>query len=122
MKAAILEKCPSEQFNGHAGHDLDRLDKTYVNLYHGKKYAFDNPFRAEEIHIVNLNPRIVEERKDLILKHERANPIDQLNRYPRNTKGKPWEGIYAFEVNSFASVLTKAQQDIARLKKLIFHG
>jgi hypothetical protein len=122
MKAAILEKSPSEQFNGHAGHDLDHLDKMYVNLYRGKKYAFDSPFRAEETHIVNLNPRIVEERKDLILKHKRATPMDQLHRYPRGSKGKPLEGIYAFEANSFAADLTKAQQDIARLKELIFHG
>jgi hypothetical protein len=122
LKAAILEKFPNEQFRSQAGHDLDHLHKRYVNLYPGKKYAFDIPFRAEEKHIVNLDPRIVEELKVLILKHERANPIDQLHRYPRNIKGKPWEGIYVFEANSFATVLTKAQQDIARLEKLIFHG
>jgi hypothetical protein len=48
--------------------------------------------------------------------------MDQLHRYPRGSKGKPLEGIYAFEANSFAADLTKAQQDIARLKELIFHG
>ncbi len=122
MKAAILEKFPNEQFKRHAGHNLDHLDKRYVNLYPGKKYAFDIHFRAEEKHIVNLDPRIVEEHKVLILKHKSANPIDQLHRYPRNTEGKPWDGIYAFEANSFAAVLTKLQQDIARLKEMIFHG
>jgi hypothetical protein len=122
LKAAILEKSPNEQFKGRAGHDLDRLHKRYVSLYRGKKYAFDIPFRAEETHIVNFDPRIVEELKVLILKHKCANPIDQLHRYPRCPKGKPWEGIYAFEANSFAADLTKAQQDIARLKELIFHG
>ncbi len=122
LKAAILEKVPNEQFGGKVGHDLEELGKRYANLYPGKKFSFEIPFRTEETDLVNPDPIVVEELKRSIAEHKRATPADQLNRYPRDIEGKPWDGIYAFEPNSFAAVITKAQQDVARLKELIFHG
>lgn len=122
LKAAILEKAPNEQVSGTVGHDLDHLGKRYAKLYPGKKHAFEMPFGDEEVDLVDPDPRIVEELKLLIAEHKRAIPADQLHRYPRDTDGNPWEGIYAFEASSFATVIAKVQQDIARLKKLIFYG
>jgi len=122
MKAAILEKAPNEQFSGNVGHDLDHLGKRYANLYPGKKHAFDIPFRDEEIVLVNPDPRIIEELKLRIAEHKRATPADQLHRYPRDIDGNPWEGFYSFEASSFTTTIAKVQQDIARLKGLIFNG
>jgi hypothetical protein len=122
LKAAILEKVPDEQFGGKAGHDLELLGKRYVNLYPGKKFTFEFPFRTEEIDLVDPDPRVVKELKIFIAVHKRAAPADQLNRYPRDTEGKPWNGIYAFEPNSFSAVIVKARQDVTRLKELIFNG
>ena len=122
LKAAILEKVPTEQFGGNAGHDLEHLHKRYANLYPGKKYAFEAPFRDEEVALVNPDPRILEELKLQIVKHKRATPTDQLCRYPRNIEGNPWEGIFSFEASSFAGVIAKVQEDISRLKELIFNG
>lgn len=122
LKAAILEKSPNEQFSGNVGHDLDHLGKRYLNLYPGKKHAFEVPFRDEEIDLVNPDPLILEELKILIAEHKRATPTDQLYRYPRDTEGRLWKGIYAFEASSFATVIRKSRQDIARLMELIFRG
>lgn len=93
LKAAILEKTPTEQFGGNADHD-EHLHKRYTNLYPGKKYAFENPFRDEEVVLVNPDPSILEELRIQIAKHKRATPTDQLCRYPRNIEGNSWEGIF----------------------------
>jgi hypothetical protein len=122
LKAAILEEVPTEQFGGNAGHDLEHLHKRYTNLYPGKSYAFEPPFRDEEFVLVNPDPRILKELRLQIAKHKRAMPTDQLCRYPRNIEGSPWEGIFSFEASSFAGVITKVQEDISRLKELIFNG
>lgn len=120
LKAAILERVPNEQFGGTKGHDLEHLGKRYMNIYSAKKYAFDIPFRYEEILLVDPDPRIVEELKLEIAELKRANPPDQLNRYPHDIKGNTWQGCYSFEASSFAITIAKMQQDIARLQTLIF--
>lgn len=121
LKAAILEKVPDEQFGGKVGHDLELLYKRYTNLYPGKKFAFEIPFGTEETELVTPDPSVMEELNLFIAEYKRATPADQLNRYPRDIEGKPWVGIYAFEPNMFTIVIEKAQQDVARLKELIFH-
>jgi hypothetical protein len=120
LKAAILKKSSKEKLSGNIGHDLDHLSNRYANLYPGKKYKFEIPFRNEEINLDPEDPLIVDELIPLMTKHKRATPTDQLHRYPRNTEGKPWEGIFAFEASSFAIDIANVQRDIARLKELIF--
>jgi hypothetical protein len=120
LKAAILEKVPEEKFCGKSGHDLESLGKRYANLYRSKKFAFKVPFGTEETN-PDQDPCVIEKIEQFMSKHKRDNPADQLNRYPRNIEGEPWDGIYAFEPNSFATVIAKAQQDVARLKGLIFN-
>ena len=122
LKAAVLEKVPGEQFGGRLGHDLELLGKRYAKLYPGKKFEFEIPFRTEETILVEPDPRVVEDLKLFIAEHKHATPADQLNRYPQNIKGKPWDGIYAFEPYSFVNDISKVQDDIARLKALIFQG
>jgi hypothetical protein len=122
LKAAIREKAPDEKFGGKAGHDLESLGKRYANLYPGKKFEFEIPFRTEDVDLVEPDPRVVDELKTFIAEHKKATPPDQLNRYPRDTEGNPWNGIYSFEPNTFLPVITKAQHDVARLKQLIFNG
>ena len=122
LKAAILEKVSDEQFKGNSGHDLEQLSKRYTNLYPGKKLAFEIPFRTEEADLVDPDPRVVEELKTFITEHKNATPADQINRYPCDTEGRTWNGIYAFEPTTFSSVITKVQQDVTRLKELIFNG
>lgn len=122
LKAAILEKAPNEQFGGTVGHNLEHLGKRYANLCSGKKYAFDIPFRDEEILLVDPDPRVVEELKIAIAEHNRATPTDQLHRYPRDIQGNAWEGFYSFDATSFAPVISRVQEDISRLRKLIFIG
>jgi len=122
LKAAILERAPTEQFSGNLGHNLQHLSRRYANLYPAKKFDLDIPFHAEEIDFASLDPAIAEELKTFIAEHERDTPIDQIHRYPRDTEGNPWEGIFAFEANSFSLVVVKVQQDIGRISALIWHG
>jgi len=121
FKAAILEKAPNEKFKGNIGHELDDLGKRYSNLYPGKKYIFEIPFRYEDMNLVDPDPGIVEKLQLLADEQKRNTPLSQLYRYPRNTTGNPWGGIYAFEASSFTRELAKIEQDIKRLKELIFN-
>jgi hypothetical protein len=102
LKAAILEKVPDEQFAGKAGHDLESIGKRYTNLYPGKKFEFEIPFRTEEVDIVEAYPCVVDELKTFLAEYKKATPPDQLNRYPKDTEGNSWNGIYAFEPNTFS--------------------
>jgi len=120
LKAAILEKMPSEQFGGRAGHDLEHLYGKYTDLYPEKEHAFEIPFKTEELDFASLDPRIAEEFKAFIAESKRTTPVDQLHRYPRDMKGQPWEGIFSFEPNSFLQVISQVHDDIARLKKMLF--
>lgn len=120
LKAAILEKAPTEQFSGNVGHDLERLHKRYANLYPGKKYAFEAPFRTEELVLGDPDPHIIEDLKRRLAEHKRATPADQLHRYPRDSAGNLWEGFYSFEASSFAGEIGQVQKDILRLKDIIF--
>lgn len=122
FKSAILEKTPDEKFGGKAGHDLEMLGKRYANLYPGKKFKFEIPFGTEETELVEPDPRVIDELKKFIAEHKKATPPDQIGRYPRDTEGNPWNGIYAFEPSTFLDVIKKTRQDIAQLKKLIFNG
>ncbi|MBU2213725.1 hypothetical protein KJ996_03760 [Patescibacteria group bacterium] len=121
LKAAILEKVPTHQFGGKAGHDLELLGKKYEKLYPRKQFTFEIPFRTEEIALVNPDPRVIEELNLKITEHKRTNPTDQLYRYPRDIAGKKWVGFYAFEPKLFAANIAKVQRDVNRVKELIFH-
>ncbi|MBN8476123.1 hypothetical protein [Sulfuritalea sp.] len=122
LKAAILEKAPEERFGGRAGHDIEYLYKRYKNLFPGAEYVIEVPFRKRGIDSSGLNLPITEELRDSVNAHERATPTDQLHRYPRNMEGQPWQGIYAFEPNSFSLTISQVQEDISRLRESIFLG
>lgn len=122
LKAAILEKRPGEKFLGRAGQDLDHLHRKYANLYSAKKYALEVPFRADEAVLVNPDPQVLEELRLHVAEYKKVTPFDQVHRYPRDIEGKAWEGIFAFEASSFAGVISGVQDDISRLKGLIFCG
>lgn len=122
FKAAILEKAPTHQFGGKAGHDLELLGKKYEKLYPGTQFTFDIPFRTEEIDLADTDPSVIEELKiKKIAEHKRTTPTDQLYRYPRGTGGKQWSDIYAFEPKLFTADMARVRRDVNRLKELIFH-
>lgn len=121
LKAAILQKDPTAQFNGKSGHNLYHLSRRYADLYPEENFSFDVPFRAEEIDFGSLDPGIAEELKAFIAERERDTPADQVYRYPRDTNGNPWKTVFAFEASAFSVVISKAQLDIARLKESIWN-
>ena len=71
LKAAILQKVPTEQFSGNTGHNLEHLSKRYANLFPGKAWALDLPFRHHPPELDGLDPRIAEELKTIIREQQR---------------------------------------------------
>lgn len=121
LKAAILKKDPTERFRGKDGHNLHHLSRSYADLYPENNFSFDVPFRADEIDFGSLDPGIAEELKAFITKHECDTPVNQVYRYPIDINGNPWKTTFAFEASAFSVVISKAQLDIARLKKSIWN-
>jgi hypothetical protein len=122
LKAAILHKVPTEQFSGSSDHNLEHLSKRYANLYPGKTWALDLPFRRHEPALDDLDPRVAEELKTFIRERGKAMPEDQLHRYPTDIQGQPWDGLFGFEPNSFRRDIARIKSDFERLKSEIQHG
>ncbi len=97
-----MRKAPGEKF----GHDLEALYNRYKSLYPAKRYQFDMGFTRN---YAGLSSNQIEEAR------RAAPPIDQLFRYPRDKKGNPWPGLYAFEANSFGVELREIRKSFERL-------
>ena len=122
LKAAILQKVPTEQFSGNTGHNLEHLSKRYANLFPGKAWALDLPFRRHPADLDGLDPRIAEELKTFVREREKAVPEDQLHRYPTNIQGQPWDVLLGFEPNSFRLESARIKCEFKRLKNELQHG
>lgn len=122
LKGAILHKEPVEQFSGNTGHNLDHLSKRYTNLFPGKKWELDLPFRRDATDLNGLDPRIVEELKTSLLVREKAIPADQFLRYPTDIDGQPWDRLSGFEANSFLREIARIKCEFERLKRGIQSG
>ena len=107
LKAAVLEKAPTEKLN----HNIEHYGRRYRNLYPGGKYSFEIPFKTE---YVGFEPTEVEKLK----KSEPAK--DQINRYPTDRNGNEWNGVFAFDPVSFILIIDSLKDDFKRLKAEIF--
>ena len=110
LKAAILQRSPGEQFSGSRGHNLDHLYQRYANLYPGKAYTLDLPFKRQEPDIEGLDSRLAEELLAFIQQQEKAMPHDQMHRYPTDVNGHSWKTLLGFEPHSFRLVSSRSSQ------------
>ena len=108
LKGAILKRSPSAALNTHALRDLQ---STYNKLYTEDRFRWELPFKTEYL---GFTAREVK----AMLKKER--PLDQMYRYPSDSKGNPWRGIIGFEAKDFLSKLENIKEDFGRLEKQIF--
>jgi hypothetical protein len=108
LKGAILKRSPSAALNTHV---LRELQRTYNELYPEDQFRWELPFRIEYLGFT------AQEVKTM-LKRER--PLDQMYRYPSDSKGNPWRGIIGFEAKDFLSKLENIKEDFCRLEKQIF--
>lgn len=107
LKAAVLQKAPSEKLN----HNIEHYGKRYRKLYPGKIFNFEIPFKTE---YVGFEPPEIEKLKS-------SEPAkDQMHRYPTDRKGKEWSGVFAFDPVSFLSIIEGLNDDFKRLKGEIF--
>jgi hypothetical protein len=120
LKAAILNESANEQFGGKAGHNLENLGERYAALYPSSEFAFEIPFRTGKIDFGNLDTRVAAEFQAVVAGLNQLACPDQVHRYPRDTRGNPWQGPCALEASSFVRVISGVEEDIARLKRLIF--
>jgi hypothetical protein len=108
LKGAILKRSSSAALNTHILRDLH---STYSQLYPEDKFRWTIPFRTEYL---GFTAQEVEK----LLKRER--PLDQMYRYPSDSKGNPWRGIIGFEAKVFLGKLENIREDLWRLEKHIF--
>jgi hypothetical protein len=122
LKAAILQKSPSEQFGGRSGHDLAQLSKRYSNLHHGKDMSFHIPFARELPDAHGLDPQVAKELIAYVREQDKKMPQDQLHRYPTSVNGETWNAALGFEPNSFRITIQQLQHDFADIKPRVQAG
>ena len=108
LKGAILKRSPSAALNTHVLRDLQ---STYNELYPEDRFRWELPFKTEYL-------GFTAQEVETLLKRER--PLDQMYRYPSDTKGNPWRGIIGFEAKDFLRKLENIKEDFCRLEKQIF--
>ena len=118
LKGAILQKASSEKFSGRNGHDLGHLYSRYTNLYPGKAYAIEFPFKREVPDIEGMDPQLelADELLALSQQLEKTMPEDQMHRYPSDRNSKPWKALLGFEPHSFMPVLKKLKADFIQIR------
>ena len=113
LKAAILQKVPTELFRGH---DLDDLYRRYSNLYPKKEMQFQIPFKREMPDTSALESQMAKELLEYITQHNKLMPEDQLHRYPINLAGEAWKASLGFEPYSFSEMLRNLRSELDAIK------
>jgi hypothetical protein len=115
FKGGILKQAPNEQFGGRSGHDLDVLSRRFFKLNPKKEFQFEVPFRREAAEPVGeLTPEDIAELKAYAAEYKLKVPEDQRHRYPMDTEGNAWEGVFGFEPNSFVCTIRELNEIYAR--------
>lgn len=109
LKAAILQKSPSENLYSH---NIEHLEKQYRSLYPGKKYDFDVPF-SKTVYLGLEPPEIPKQKTS-------KSALNQAYRYPVDNKGKEWHTIFSFDPVSFLPIIDRLRADFKRLQSEIF--
>ena len=107
LKDAILERESNAKIGDHR---IDFLSEKYKQLYPEPAFEFEVPFRTEY-------PSIPEAEIQALKKKEPVPSI--LFRYPVRKPGVEWEGIHAFEADSFLRILSNVASAYERIGKAI---
>ncbi len=105
LKGAILAR---ESHAKVSDHRIDLLSEKYRQLYPEPAFEFEVPFRTEY-------PNMSEEEKQTLKKTEPVPSI--LFRYSVRKSGVEWEGIHAFEADSFLRILSSVSNAYERISK-----
>jgi hypothetical protein len=80
-----------------------------LKFYPKEEFTFDIPFQTK---YCGLEPREINKTKA-------SHPLSQIWRYPADSDGKLWDGVFAFEPTSFLADIRRLRADFKRLHKLI---
>jgi hypothetical protein len=107
LKGALLKRCPDDNVFGYK-HRLGELSAAYRRRFTEPSFDWDIPFQLGEW------PDGITEQEKKLLGNTPEPSI--LYRYPVDTKGGDWEGLYGFEPHSFLTLLHQLGQDFKVIK------
>jgi hypothetical protein len=107
LKGAILKKKANEELKKI--HCIYDLKSDYDILYSGGKYKLEVPFCTKY-------PGPAKEDIQSLKKF----PLDQIYRYPVDTEGEEWNGVFGFTPNTFLKELKRLKSEFDKLGKEIF--
>ena len=108
LKGAVLNKSPNGNLNCHR---LSDLHKKYEGLYKEPRFRIVIPFKIEYL---GFSSKEIEELR------KTEPPLDQLYRYPTDTKGLRWDGVHSFVPAPFLEELHSIKTQFTRLEVEIF--
>lgn len=111
LKAALLKRAPEEAVWVRA-HDIVGLSTDYRRYFPEAEFEWEIPFRTEQ-------PERLSEAEIASLASMRDAPPSILYRYPVQKGGADWNGLHAFEPNSFLTVLDQLRHDFQRIRALL---
>lgn len=91
LKGALLKRCPDADVFKYK-HQLTALSVAYRRQFTEPSFDWDIPFQQDEL------PDGITEQEEKLL---RTPEPSILYRYPVDTKGSDWKGLYGFEPLSF---------------------
>lgn len=106
LKGAIINRLPDVKLH----HDIKTLKRTYDDLYQGKQFSWNIPFKMEYL---GFEP-------DKIIDLENDIPFDQIYRYPTSKKMANWKLIAGFDAALFRADIENIKVDFIKLEKVIF--
>lgn len=106
LKGAIINRLPDAKLH----HNVEILKRTYDDLYRGKQFFWDIPFKME---YVGFDPGEIKDLKNDI-------PFDQIYRYPTTKQKEPWKVISGFDAALFGVNIENIKAVFLRLEKVIF--
>jgi len=112
IKGTLLAHNPDTNISDY-GHDIEKLEKDYLLTFPEPEFEWNIPFKMQIPE--NL---IASQIKELRQQFPQSSIV---YRYPIGKFNKEWRGIYAFEPNSFKSLLAQVTDDFSRIRKLLGH-
>lgn len=110
LKGMLLKRMPAQDV-WKLSHDLQKLSDEYRAQFPESEFEWEVPFRKEY-------PSDMTAEEIAQLAPLRDAPPSILFRYPVNTAGQDWRGLYGFEPNSFIPVLRRMNIDFDRLRSI----
>lgn len=113
LKGMIVQRDPAGKF---ATHKLEDLGVEFFRLYSGPEFRWKIPFTAQVVGGTES------ERRDAVKENLKMRPLDQVFRYPLDTKGTPWEMVSGVRDDWFRAFVDDIRSTMDRFELLAKNG